>query len=207
MTDKSLLMKKLLLLLAVFGAFSNNAFSQADCLTVAHFCTSSGTTFPVSTSTTVAVGLDYGCLGTQPNPAWYYMNITTSGDITTSVSENPIHTWQYIVAHPATLTVFNVNGCNNVITYMIIIDDIITAYIPNTFTPNNDGINDVFNMYSNGISSENFEMLIFDRWGNKIFTSRSLSEGWNGGVNNRGEVVQEDEYVYKFNYQDFKEKT
>ena len=49
-------------------------------------------------------------------------------------------------------------------------------------------------------------MLVFDRWGNKIYTSRSLSEGWNGAVNNRGEVCQQDVYVYRFNYQDFNGK-
>lgn len=148
------------------------------------------------------------------NPTAYFTNTSTNstiwlwdfGDTTSSVLENPSHTWQYIGVHPVTLTVSNANGCTDAITYMIIIDDIITAYIPNTFTPNNDGVNDVFNMYSNGISPENFEMLIFDRWGNKIFTSRTLSEGWNGCVNNRGEVVQEDVYVYKFNYRDFKGK-
>ena len=151
------------------------------------------------------------------NPTAYFTNTSTNtsstttwlwdfGDSTASVLQDPSHTWQYIGAHPVTLYVTTVNGCTDAVTYMIIIDDIITAYIPNTFTPNNDGVNDIFNIYSNGILSENYEMLIFDRWGNKIFTSRSLSEGWNGAVNNRGEVVQEDVYVYKFIYQDFKGK-
>lgn len=74
-------MKKALLLLAIWGIFSSNLFSQADCSTAAPFCTASGTTFPASTSTVAPLGPDYGCLGSQPNPAWYYLNVSTSGTI------------------------------------------------------------------------------------------------------------------------------
>ena len=107
-------------------------------------------------------------------------------------------------AYPVTLYSSTANGCIDSITYMIFIDDIVTSYIPNSFSPNGDGVNDVFNIYSHGISPDNFEMLIFDRWGNKIFTSRDLKVGWNGAVNNNGEVVEIDVYVYHFNYRDFK---
>ena len=100
----------------------------------------------------------------------------------------------------------NVNGCIDSIIYTIIIDDIITAYIPNSFSPNADGINDLFNIYSHGIAPDNFEMLIFDRWGNKICHTRDLYEGWNGSVNNNGTLVQIDVYVYRFNYKDVKGK-
>lgn len=40
-------------------------------------------------------------------------------------------------------------------------------------------------------------MLIFDRWGNQIFVTENMSEGWNGRVNGTGELVQQDVYVYK----------
>lgn len=83
-------MKKILLAFAFISIFSNNSFSQADCLTAAPFCTASGTTFPASTSTTAAVGPDYGCLGSQPNPAWYYLNIATSGDIIIDLSNSAV---------------------------------------------------------------------------------------------------------------------
>lgn len=144
------------------------------------------------------------------NPTAYFTNLSTNstlwlwnfGDTTTSTVQDPIHTWGYIGIHPVTLYATTVNGCIDSVTYTIIIEDIITAYIPNTFTPNGDGVNDEFNIYAHGISPDNFEMLVFDRWGNKIFTSRDVNEGWNGAVNNRGPVVEEDVYVYRFNYKD-----
>ncbi|MBA3972288.1 MAG: hypothetical protein H0X46_09130, partial [Bacteroidetes bacterium] len=65
-------MKKLLLLAVLFLFCNIRSFSQGTCATAAPFCTASGTTFPASTSTTAPVGPNYGCLGSQPNPAWYY---------------------------------------------------------------------------------------------------------------------------------------
>ena len=46
-----------------------------------------------------------------------------------------------------------------------------------------------------GIDPANFEMMIFDRWGERIFKSTDLNTGWNGAKNNVGELVQEDAYV------------
>lgn len=148
------------------------------------------------------------------NPTAYFTNLSTNssnwlwdfGDNTSSTAQNPIHNWSEIGAYPVTLYSTNVNGCIDSIIYTIIIDDIITAYIPNSFSPNADGINDLFNIYSHGIAPDNFEMLIFDRWGNKICHTRDLYEGWNGSVNNNGTLVQIDVYVYRFNYKDVKGK-
>ncbi|MFH1297456.1 MAG: T9SS type A sorting domain-containing protein [Bacteroidota bacterium] len=54
----------------------------ATCETAEPFCTSGGTTYPAGVNTgTAQSGPNYGCLGSQPNPAWYYMLIGTAGDI------------------------------------------------------------------------------------------------------------------------------
>ena len=53
----------------------------SSCAGADPFCTSVGATFPASTNTTAEVGASYGCLGSQPNPAWYYMEIATTGPI------------------------------------------------------------------------------------------------------------------------------
>jgi len=75
-------------------------------------------------------------------------------------------------------------------------------YVPNAFTPNGDGKNDVFNVGAHGVSAEDFELLIFDRWGNRILKTNDLYEGWNGAMNNHGEVIEQDVYVYKISYKD-----
>lgn len=70
------------------------------------------------------------------------------------------------------------------------------VYIPNSFTPNGDGLNDVFYVY--GYSISNVHMMIFDRWGNKIFSSSDQTVGWPG--TNKGADCPNDVYVYKIDY-------
>ena len=57
-----------------------------------------------------------------------------------------------------------------------------------------------------GIDPANFEMMIFDRWGERIFKSTDLNTGWNGAKNNVGKLVQEDGYVYKIVLKDWEGK-
>jgi gliding motility-associated-like protein len=55
-------------------------------------------------------------------------------------------------------------------------------YIPNSFTPNNDGLNDLFTVYGHGIRE--FEMSIYSRWGDMLYTGNENSKGWNGTFKN-----------------------
>ncbi|MDP1745405.1 MAG: gliding motility-associated C-terminal domain-containing protein [Bacteroidota bacterium] len=79
-------------------------------------------------------------------------------------------------------------------------------FIPNTFTPNDDNLNEIFLAKGTGIAS--FNMTIFDRWGNLIFTSDDLNKGWNGKIEgghyplqaDGKEISQEDVYVWKIEY-------
>lgn len=145
-------------------------------------------------------------------PTAFFTNMSTYstiwlwnfGDSTYSSAQNPSHTYPEIGTYPVTLYSTNADGCIDSASYFVTINDILTVYIPNAFTPNTDGINDVFNVYSHGIDPKDFELMIFDRWGNKIFRTTDLFEGWNGAVNNHGDVVQEDTYVYRVNYRDLK---
>ncbi len=66
-------------------------------------------------------------------------------------------------------------------------------YIPNVFTPNADGNNEVFNVYGWGLVNVNLE--IFDRWGTRLFVSNDQTVGWDGTY--KGVIVKSDVYVYK----------
>ncbi|MFM7023612.1 MAG: gliding motility-associated C-terminal domain-containing protein [Flavobacteriales bacterium] len=71
-----------------------------------------------------------------------------------------------------------------------------TVFVPNCFTPNGDHHNDEFKPA--GRNLENFELLIFNRWGELIFSSNNADEGWNGSY--KGQPVEEDVYVWKLSY-------
>ncbi|MGL5891369.1 MAG: gliding motility-associated C-terminal domain-containing protein, partial [Bacteroidia bacterium] len=70
------------------------------------------------------------------------------------------------------------------------------VYIPNTFTPNRDGINEQFFVAGNDISD--FHMKIFNRWGQLVFESYDVTNGWNGTFGNN--IVQEDTYIVVTEY-------
>lgn len=80
-------MKKLVLLILV-AIFSHQLLSQSSCTSSSAFCAGqSGTTFPAGVNNgSAAAGPDYGCLGTQPNPAWYYFQVSQSGSIDIAIN-------------------------------------------------------------------------------------------------------------------------
>jgi gliding motility-associated-like protein len=67
-----------------------------------------------------------------------------------------------------------------------------SLYLPNTFTPNRNGLNDVFMPKGNDITA--YQLRIFNRWGQLIFETNDLNTGWDGTY--QGNVAQEDVYVY-----------
>ncbi len=77
------------ILLFLFIYQINNIFSQSStCLTATPFCTSSSIIYPASTNTVAQSGPDYGCLGTQPNPAWFYFKFATAGSLTIDMTNS-----------------------------------------------------------------------------------------------------------------------
>ena len=73
------------------------------------------------------------------------------------------------------------------------------VYVPNAITVNGDGVNDVF--YFRSISVEKFELMIFNRWGELLFTCDDINKGWDGTY--KGNPVQIDTYVWKVRYKRF----
>ncbi len=86
----------------------------------------------------------------------------------------------------------------------MIIDPILTCYIPTGFTPDGNGNNDEFRVMGTDIQNEGFEMSIFDRWGERVFYSNNIEIGWNGAKHNMGAVLEMGAYVYKINLRDWK---
>jgi gliding motility-associated-like protein len=74
--------------------------------------------------------------------------------------------------------------------------------MPNAFTPNNDNINDIFKPLAIFISDEDYKFEIYNRWGEKIFGTNDILEGWTG-KNKRNQVMSEGVYYYMLHYKDF----
>ena len=97
-----------------------------------------------------------------------------------------------------TVDLISTYGCKSTDAVTISEDCPSSIYAPTAFTPNNDGTNDKF--YVKGENIYDFELFIFNRWGEVIFHSKDMNEGWNGKKYNDMHDAQVDVYVWKINY-------
>ena len=122
--------------------------------------------------------------------SWFPDNALSCTHCNTPVA-NPIESIVYYCY------VVNSFGCSN--TNTVVIEVMPVFYIPNTFTPNNDGLNDAFRPVFNGYTA--LQMTIFDRWGDLMYSTNELDGGWNGTY--RGKPADQGTYVYKITATDF----
>jgi gliding motility-associated-like protein len=78
------------------------------------------------------------------------------------------------------LIVTNQHGCIDTIFQYILMNGVYSFYLPNGFTPNGDGINDLFYPQGEGIDETKFEFYIFNSWGDQIFESTEINKAWDG---------------------------
>jgi len=136
---------------------------------------------------------------------WYF------GDGDSSEVRSPIHNYYRDGTYFPMLIVTSEHGCTDETTMKVIIIKETTFYVPNIFTPNGDGINDYFLPLSIEFIEGEFEMMIFNRWGEMVYNTKDFNKGWNGTINNNGEECYDGVYVWKINFMDalgiFQKKT
>ncbi|HOM91255.1 MAG TPA: gliding motility-associated C-terminal domain-containing protein, partial [Bacteroidia bacterium] len=121
------------------------------------------------------------------------------GDGTISTETNPINRYTTIGTYEVTLISSN-TYCEDTITKTIEVTDQFSYYVPNSFSPNADGRNDVFTSQGTNIVSE--RMAIYNRWGMKIFESSAFPFNWNGRMQNTGDELPRGIYVYTISITD-----
>jgi gliding motility-associated-like protein len=119
----------------------------------------------------------------------------------TSELENPVYHYNDTGTYVIRLVSISEFGCRDTSYKKINVRGEFAVYFPNAFTPNGDGVNDQFNPLTLGVAE--FEMMIFDRWGLKIYETDDLSKPWNGSVQGSGNTCQNDVYVYRATVRDF----
>ncbi len=119
------------------------------------------------------------------------------GDGSQSSEESPKHTYVEHGTFDTEQWVYNQYGCGDTITDVVIIDPAFTLYIPNAFTPNEDGHNDKFYARGLDIGIVDFKMRIFNRWGEQLFGSNDIDEGWDGTIHGGYEQVPDGVYLYR----------
>ncbi|MEO8733862.1 MAG: gliding motility-associated C-terminal domain-containing protein, partial [Flavobacteriales bacterium] len=87
-------------------------------------------------------------------------------------------------------------GCVDTLVKIIHVAPEFNLYMPTAFTPDGDGINDIFGVVGTNIQS--FHMRIFDRWGNQVFETEDPTKGWDGTINGHKPVTGVYTYMYRF---------
>lgn len=108
------------------------------------------------------------------------------GDGTISADFSPFHAYTAPGEYYVSLFVSNNNRlCTDVVVHgpFVVIEDA-TLFVPDAFTPNGDGFNDLFEI--KGEFVENYQLQIFDRWGGEVFSTNSLSSFWDGQLTSGG---------------------
>ena len=73
-------------------------------------------------------------------------------------------------------------------------------YVPSAFTPNNDGDNDIFLPVFNSVDSKRYNFKVFNRWGELLFETTDINEGWDGS--HKGQKVPQGIYIWKVAYKE-----
>ncbi len=115
--------------------------------------------------------------------------------------QNPSYTFQDTGKHEVELLITHYNQWNCYDTAYAVIDIVpeIRFFMPNAFTPNNDGKNEVFKPGGYLVGINNFNMQIWNRWGNIVFTSSNPENGWDGMTEN-GKPAMPGVYVYNITF-------
>ena len=96
------------------------------------------------------------------------------------------------------LVVKSDKGCYDTLIRPIVVGEDFGIYVPNAFTPNGDGMNDIFQPKGFGVVK--YELNIFDRWGEKVFSTKVFDEGWDGTFQGRGKtLLEEGSYTWLIN--------
>ncbi len=150
---------------------------------------------PIAGFSTSRVELDllYPSLGVNSTATDAITSVFNFGDGSSITGFSANHTYadtgSYIIQQ-----IVSSGACYDTAYQAIIVNNIASIYVPNSFTPDDDGVNDVFKLYGFGI--EKATMNVFDRWGNLVFTTAigsNLSQYWDG----KNSPV--DLYSYKIN--------
>ena len=114
------------------------------------------------------------------------------GDSTGSTDINPVHQYKRTGIYTVCLTALSASGCADTFCRQVPAEVRVACDVPNAFSPNGDGKNDILFVRGGAITSVHFR--VYNRWGQMVFESKNLQNGWDGTFN--GAPQEQDAYAY-----------
>ncbi len=118
------------------------------------------------------------------NPVWTFPDIETTSP--------------YLIC----LTAGNEFGCLDTLCQDVYIENILQVFVPNTFTPDGDGLNDVFMPVINGELDGSYRFWVYNRWGDIVFYTEEVGKAWTGGYDGGAYYIQDGYYLWKIEVDD-----
>ena len=189
------------------GSLVTQTYTVSVTMTSDFGCTTSATEFDLITvyPTPVAAFSNDPLQGSIYEPTINFINeslISTTYDwdfagLGSSNVLNPTFTFpdQDSGTYEVCLHVESLYGCVNDVCHDVFIQGFSNLFVPNSFTPDGDGINDFFMPSLYGYSEDDYKFMVFDRWGLLLYETDNLSGSWNGVFKNTN--CQQDAYVWK----------
>jgi gliding motility-associated-like protein len=119
-----------------------------------------------------------------------------------SLMQNPTFTFRDTGIFNIQQIVLHRSGCSDTAEAKIAIYPVVKFFMPNAFTPNQDGLNDEFIPVGKFEGLRDYSFTVWNRWGDLIFSTDDFRVGWNGQRNNTGEVAPPGVYAYLIEYID-----
>lgn len=119
-----------------------------------------------------------------------------------SLLQSPSYTFRDTGQYLISQIVLHPSGCSDTASILLPIYPYINFFVPNAFTPNNDGLNDDFIPKGSFDGINGYSFTIWNRWGDRVFVTEDYSLGWNGQRNNTGEDAPPGVYAYLIEYID-----
>jgi gliding motility-associated-like protein len=123
-----------------------------------------------------------------------------SGEISTEYE--PDYVFPGSGTYNVELIAMNSFGCKDSISKEVTIDFLYTFFAPNAFTPNDDLINDSFNVVVTGIMDSTYLMVIFDRWGKEVYVTNDKKQAWSGKDSSSGKMYASGCYMFRSSFID-----
>jgi gliding motility-associated-like protein len=119
------------------------------------------------------------------------------GELGTSEEQDPVIEFPSDAGgtYPVMLVVANELGCTDTLRSFVDVEDEFMVWVPNAFTPDGNAHNQTFSVSGNDLSTEEYHLIIFDRWGHEVFNSTDLFEAWDG--TSKGTVLPQGTYTYR----------
>lgn len=125
---------------------------------------------------------------------WYF----TKNDSYVGQGRSTSYVFEEAGSYQVAMVVTNRWGCSDTAVKSLLVLNDVKLFVPDAFSPNGDGLNDVFQPKGRGV--QKYNLTIYNRWGTLVFTSTDFLKGWDGQVN--GSPASDDVYVWRIIYTD-----